>query len=156
MTSVKVRRVESRLVDVVCEITLQDPYERITSPDVIARVFSFLEDRPQEELWALYLNGSSNIIGARQVSVGTANSSLLHPREVFGPAVRFGAVSVVVVHNHPSGDGVIPSWEDLAATSRIFQSGELLGIPLIDHVVVGHRGFCSIRQQYPERFDQTR
>jgi DNA repair protein RadC len=70
----------------------------------------------------------------------------VHPREVFGPAVREGAAALIVVHNHPSGDPE-PSAEDLSVTRRLIEAGELLGVPLLDHVVVGDVGYVSIRER---------
>lgn len=78
------------------------------------------------------------------VSRGSLNASIVHPREVFRPAILGSAASVILVHNHPSGDPE-PSEEDLSITRRLAQVGELLGIPVLDHVVVGKRGFVSLR-----------
>jgi DNA repair protein RadC len=79
------------------------------------------------------------------VSVGTLSSSLVHPREVFTPAISRGAAAVVAVHNHPSGDSS-PSAEDREATRRLQRAGEVLGIPLADHVIVSESSFFSFRE----------
>jgi DNA repair protein RadC len=84
------------------------------------------------------------------VSQGTLTSSLVHPREVFGPAVREEPRALIVAHNHPSGDPE-PSEEDLAVTRRLVEAGKILGVPLLDHVVIGDRSFVSIRERI--RFD---
>ena len=75
-----------------------------------------------------------------------SNSSLVHPREVFGPALREGAAALIVVHNHPSGVPE-PSAEDVAVTRRLIEAGQLLGVPLLDHVVVAAEGYVSIRER---------
>ena len=77
-------------------------------------------------------------------SQGTLTASLVHPREVFRPALREGAAALVVAHNHPSGDPS-PSAEDQEVTRRLVQAGALLGVPLLDHVVVAERGWTSLR-----------
>jgi DNA repair protein RadC len=80
------------------------------------------------------------------VSEGTLNSSLVHPRDVFAPALREGAGALIVVHNHPSGDPE-PSIEDLAITRRLHEAGELLGLPLVDHVIVADGSWVSLRER---------
>jgi DNA repair protein RadC len=83
------------------------------------------------------------------VSQGTLTASLVHPREVFRPALRESAAALVLVHNHPSGDPT-PSREDREITERLMQAGEILGIPVLDHVVVAERGYCSLRESAGE------
>ncbi|MCA9573523.1 MAG: JAB domain-containing protein, partial [Myxococcales bacterium] len=82
----------------------------------------------------------------RLVSVGTLTTSLVHPREVFGPALSDAAAALIVVHNHPSGDPS-PSQEDVEITKRLIEVGRLLGVPLLDHVVVGEGRFVSLRER---------
>ena len=105
-----------------------------------ADVFRFLAPRLQftrvEEFWALYLDAKGRLLHESRISQGTLTSSLVHPREVFAPALLHRAASVVVAHNHPSGDPE-PSREDVATTNRLRKSGKLLGIELVDHIVVG-------------------
>jgi DNA repair protein RadC len=100
----------------------------------------------RETFHALLLDGKHRLRRRLRVSEGTLTSSLVHPREVFAPAVREAAAAVIVVHNHPSGDPE-PSAEDLAVTRRLLEAGRLLGIPLIDHVVVADGGFVSLRER---------
>lgn len=111
-----------------------------------ADVYQFLAPRLQfarvEEFWALYLDAKGRLLHESQISRGTLTSSLVHPREVFAPALLHRAASVVVAHNHPSGDPD-PSHEDLATTTRLRKSGKLLGIDLVDHVVVGFGRYYS-------------
>ena len=80
------------------------------------------------------------------VSQGTLTASLVHPREVFAPALREAAAAIVILHNHPSGDAR-PSREDHEVTRRLCQVGEILGIPLLDHIVIGAEGYASFAQK---------
>lgn len=100
----------------------------------------------REEFHVLTLNGRHRLTGCHRVSEGTLTSSLVHPREVFGVAIRSLAAAIIVAHNHPSGDPE-PSAEDLEVTRRLSESGKLLGIPLLDHVVIGQGVFVSIRDR---------
>jgi len=111
-----------------------------TSPSVVASVFRDMFGFTAKEIFAAFLlDGKHRIVAAEQVSVGTLTSSLVHPREVFGPAVRLGTIAAIVVaHNHPSGDPT-PSAEDIDVTKRLVEAGKLLGIPVLDHVVVGEQ-----------------
>lgn len=100
----------------------------------------------QETFWSLLLDGKQRLRRTVVVTTGTLTASLVHPREVFRAAVRESAAALIVAHNHPSGDPE-PSAEDLAVTERLRQAGELLGIPLQDHVVLGDEGFVSLRER---------
>jgi DNA repair protein RadC len=95
-----------------------------------------LNRAPTEEFWVLLLDGKHRVQGTMKVSVGTLTTSLVHPREVFAIAITERAAAIIVCHNHPSGD-TTPSAEDLALTKRLHAAGDLLGIPLLDHVVIG-------------------
>ncbi len=120
---------------------------RIRSPaDVFGRLGPKLRDAQQEEFWCLYLDTQSGVIRERCLTVGLLNSSLVHPREVFGPAIALRAASVVLAHNHPSGEPE-PSPEDIAVTCQLVESGRLLGIPVRDHVIIGDRAFVSLRER---------
>jgi len=100
----------------------------------------------QETFHVLLLDGKHRLLRRQRVSEGTLTSSLVHPREVFGPAVREAAAAVIVAHNHPSGDAE-PSAEDLAVTRRLIEAGRILGIPVLDHVVIGDGAYVSIRDR---------
>lgn len=91
----------------------------------------------QEGFWALTLNQKHKVIGCHLVSLGTATASLVHPREVFRPALLDSAAAVACVHNHPSGD-TTPSREDRDITRRLKDAGELLGIQILDHIILGY------------------
>lgn len=112
-----------------------------------ALVWEYLHDvrcKPQEHFIVLYLDARDRLIYRETVSIGTLTASLVHPREVFSPAVERRAAAIIVAHNHPSGDSS-PSSEDRQATRRLSQAGRLLGITLIDHVVVTKTGYFSFR-----------
>jgi DNA repair protein RadC len=115
-----------------------------TPRDAFQLVSGPLAGRERETVVALYLDGRHRLLLLHEVSVGTATASLIHPREVFGPALRCGACAVVIAHNHPSGDPE-PSAEDHGVTERLTAAGELVGIPLLDHLVVGASDFVSLR-----------
>ena len=103
---------------------------------------------PVEEFWTVYLNGKNEPLGSRMVSRGTLTTSLVHPREVFSPALWLRADGVVFLHNHPSGDPT-PSLEDVSITERLVQAGDLLGIRVLDHVIVPARpdGYVSFHER---------
>lgn len=100
----------------------------------------------KEHFVALYLDGRDRLIHQETVSVGTLTASLVHPREVFGPAVERRAAAIVVAHNHPSSE-LRPSPEDIEATKRLTQAGRILGVPLLDHVIVTDKGHFSFRRE---------
>ena len=102
----------------------------------------------QETFHVLLLDGKHRLRRRERISAGTLTSSLVHPREVFGPALREGAAALIVAHNHPSGDPE-PSSEDLAVTRRLIEAGRLIGVPLLDHVVIGAEDYVSLRTRIP-------
>lgn len=111
--------------------------------DVFHRMGPRLRDVPQEEFHALLLNTRHRVVREVLVTRGILDASLIHPREVFRVAVGEGAAGVILVHNHPSGDPT-PSAEDRAVTRQLADAGRALGIPVVDHVVVGRGGYTSL------------
>jgi len=108
----------------------------IKGPDDVADfVRSILTDNSREHFIALYLDGAHQVASYSIVSIGTANSAVVHPREVFQRAILAGAVSIIIAHNHPSGV-LTPSPEDHKVTRRLKEAGEILGIKLLDHLIV--------------------
>jgi DNA repair protein RadC len=117
-----------------------------TPEDVVALCASQMRGLDREHFWMLALNTKNRLLRVVEVSVGSLNASIVHPRELFREAVRLSAASVVVVHNHPSGDPT-PSGADLQLTRRLVRAGEVLGIDLVDHVIIGDGGsFASVRE----------
>lgn len=102
---------------------------------------------PKEHLRGLYLNAHYKVIHDEVISIGTIDANLVHPREVFRPAVEHAAVAVILVHNHPSGE-LEPSVADLAVTEQIVEAGTLLGIELVDHVIITKHGYASVPARY--------
>lgn len=145
-----VRRVVSRFEEVVCESPelegLYGTHAR-TAQAVASILRPLLEGETSERFVALLLNGKHRVVGFADVSRGTLTSSLVHPREVFAPALRELAAAVIVAHNHPSGDPE-PSVEDIEVTRRLREAGQILGVPLLDHIIVGAGGeFVTLRER---------
>ncbi|HEX6643242.1 MAG TPA: DNA repair protein RadC [Gemmatimonadales bacterium] len=116
---------------------------RIREPEDIVRRFSArLRDLPVEEFHLLALDSQSRVLREVLVTRGLLNSSLVHPREVFRPAIAEAAAGIIVVHNHPSGDPT-PSAEDRAVTRQLVAAGQLLDLPLYDHVIIAGDRFTS-------------
>jgi DNA repair protein RadC len=104
--------------------------------DVYAAFRQRFETLDREMFAVVLLDGKNQVIGFNVVSVGSLTAALVHPREVFKPAILANAAAIILVHNHPSGDPE-PSAEDRAITARLKEAGELLGIRVLDHVVIG-------------------
>jgi DNA repair protein RadC len=118
----------------------------LTGPDDVYQHYApLLRDDLRERFLVVMLDGRHRVLGESTVSVGTLTASLVHPREVFRPALERAAAAIVLVHNHPSGDPS-PSGEDRRVTTRLRQAGELLGIRVVDHVVVADGGFFSFQE----------
>jgi DNA repair protein RadC len=134
--------------------TVQDERgDRIRGPaDVFARMGPKLRDVQQEEFHALLLNSRHRVRREVLVTRGTLDAALIHPREVFRPAVAEGAAAVVLVHNHPSGDPA-PSPEDRAVTRQLAAAGRAVGIPVLDHVVVGRGAYASLASELSDLAD---
>ncbi len=96
----------------------------------------------REHFFSLHLNSKNQLIREVVVSIGSLNSSVVHPREVFAPAVRDHSAAIVFIHNHPSGDPA-PSKEDRDCTQRLMRAGQILGIRVLDHIVLGHNDYYS-------------
>ena len=117
-----------------------------TSAEVYAAFRARFEAADREEFLALFLDGKNHVQGFHVVSVGTLTASLVHPREVYKAAILANAAALIVVHGHPSGNPE-PSAEDVAITRRLKEAGELLGIGLLDHVVIGDGRYVSFADQ---------
>jgi DNA repair protein RadC len=116
------------------------PRPAINTPeDVVDLCASRFRGLDREHFWCLSLNTKNRLMRLTEVSVGSLNASIVHPRELFKDAVKVSAASVVVVHNHPSGDPT-PSGADIQLTRRLVKAGDVLGIEVLDHVVIGDGG----------------
>ncbi len=113
--------------------------------EVAAYLVEDMKDLRQEWFRILLLNNRKQVLGYETVSVGTLNASLVHPRDVFEKAIRRNAATILLVHNHPSGNPH-PSPEDCALTARLTQAGALMGIEVVDHVIVGNGTYYSFKE----------
>lgn len=120
---------------------------KISSPDDIA--FLVMEEMrylSKEHFRAIFLNTKNIVISIKDISIGSLNSSIVHPREVFVEAIKMSAASIIVCHNHPSGDPT-PSDEDIKVTKRLKDAGNILGIDLLDHIIIGDGKYISLREK---------
>lgn len=127
-------------LEIVEDANVMDSYDyQVSSSEDVQKFLNDicrLNKNPSEHFIAIAINARGNIIGYTTVSIGDLCSSVTHPREVFKFAVCCNAGSVVFAHNHPSGDPS-PSDADIASTKRLIEAGEILGIPVLDHIVIG-------------------
>lgn len=119
----------------------------ITSPeDVKTLVMEDMRYLDREHFKVIYLDRKGGIIVTEDISVGGLHSSMAHPREVFKNAVKRSAASIILVHNHPSGDPH-PSNEDMETTRRLVEAGQIVGIEVLDHVIIGDNRYCSMKSR---------
>ena len=118
----------------------------ISTPEDVVKVLSFIRDKKREYFVALYLDAENKLIIQKIISIGTVNISLVHPREVFYPAIKNRAVAVIIAHNHPSGNAA-PSEHDIKITKRLIQAGKILNIDLIDHIIITENNHTSLKEK---------
>lgn len=114
--------------------------------NVVKAIRASIRDKAKEHFKLILLNTRNKIIGISTISIGTLSANSVHPREVFKDAIMHNTASVVLAHNHPSGDPE-PSKEDIAITKRLVESGKILGIEVLDHIVIGKNSFCSFKEK---------
>lgn len=120
---------------------------KIRSPEDVSRyVMDEMRFLTQEHFVCLYLNTKNEVIHKKTIFIGSLNASIVHPREVFKEALKRSAASIIALHNHPSGDPD-PSAEDIAVTRRLCESGKLLGIELLDHIIIGDLKYVSLKEK---------
>jgi DNA repair protein RadC len=115
---------------------------RYTAPSQVYETFSFLMRETKEMFLTLHLNGKNSLICLDVVSIGSLNQSIVHPREVFKTACISNAAAILCIHQHPTGDPT-PSGEDIAITRRLKEAGEIMGIKLLDHIIIGDGEYIS-------------
>ncbi len=122
----------------------------ITTPEDAVKLLRPLKLAAEEKFVSLHLNAKNQVLGIHEVSHGTLSSSLVHPREVFKAALIANSYAILVAHNHPSGAPLVPSEEDLKTTEQLLNSGRLLGVCVIDHLIVGpaNNSFYSLREHH--------
>jgi DNA repair protein RadC len=106
-----------------------------------------MRDLPKEHLKGIYLDSHNRVIHDEMISIGTINTNIVHPREVFRAAIEYNAAAVILVHNHPSGI-VTPSDSDIKITKQLIEAGKIMGINLLDHIIVTKDSFLSIEVEY--------
>ncbi len=124
----------------------QDVPQMRSSKDVAALLHEYLKDVDREHFVVFFLDQKNRIVGIHTVSMGSLTASVVHPREVWKAAILANAAAIVCGHNHPSGD-VQPSREDRALTTRLYQAGKLLGIPVTDHIIIGNNNYFSFADE---------
>lgn len=117
------------------------------TPESVARYYmEDLRHQKQERMKLILLNTKSRLIGETEISKGTVNASIVSPRELFIEALQKNAVSIILLHNHPSGDPQ-PSREDILVTKKIQEAGYMIGIELLDHIIIGNNCYVSLKEQ---------
>jgi DNA repair protein RadC len=133
-------------VQLVKEDSVSSDVSSISQPSQVANmVMDDLRNEDREKFMIVMLNTKNKVIGLNLVSMGCLDSTILHPRETFKPAVIAGAAAIILIHNHPSGD-CTPSHEDIEGTKRMAEAGKVLGIAVRDHLVIGDGVFYSFRE----------
>lgn len=127
-------------------MSIMPKYGHITSTKAVGEwLLREMSDLQQEEIVVLFLNTKNEIIKKKTIFMGTVNSAVAHPREIFKEAVKYPTARLIIAHNHPSGD-TEPSKADLHFTRRMIACGELMGIEVLDHVIVGQNEYLSLRE----------
>lgn len=119
---------------------------RITSPKEVHALVRDLATAKKEHLLGLYLDSQNHLLARETISIGSLNTTRTHPREILHPAITHLALGFILVHNHPSGT-LVPSADDVEFTRAIARAGDLMGIPLYDHVIVSREGFVSLKEK---------
>lgn len=141
------KRINVVSIKMVKESSILYDIRRIKAPkDAVELGKRFLEESDREQLLVCCLDAKNQPTALNVVSVGNLNSSLVHPREVFKPAILSNSASIILFHNHPSGDPA-PSKEDTNITERLKECGDILGIKLIDHIIIGDNSYCSLKEK---------
>ena len=109
------------------------------------KIITNVQEEAQEVFGILVLNTKNKIVAVHEVSRGTLNASMVHPREVFKPAVLHNAAAIICFHNHPSGEPK-PSKEDIETTNRLVEAGKIMGIEVLDHIIVGDDKYTSLKE----------
>lgn len=115
-----------------------------TPEDAVRLVMEEMRNLDREHFRALLLNAKNQVIGREIISIGTLNSSTVHPRELFKNAIKRSAAALILAHNHPSGDPD-PSREDIEVTRRLLEAGQIIGIEILDHLIIGDSKFTSFK-----------
>jgi len=118
---------------------------KVVHPDTVYRLVKRYAKLKQEQLILVTLNGANNVISVSIISVGVVNKTIVHPREIFYKAITDRAAAIIICHNHPSGS-VELSPDDKLITKEVVKAGEIIGIPLLDHIVFSKKGYTSHKE----------
>lgn len=133
----------------------RETVKTIKGCDDVFEYFQFLAHREVEEIWVMLLNCQNGIIGTKMVSRGTVSRSMTSPREIMNYALKHMASGIILVHNHPAGS-IEPSKDDIEVTRKMIEAGEIINVPLIDHVIISTTGNTSIKGTYNELWSKFR
>lgn len=147
----KTKLTESQKVVLEKEISVNCPEidRKMNSPEKIvglATYFLKMQEAPEEYMYMLCMNTKLEMTSVFEISHGNVNSSIVGTREVFQKALLANAVSIALIHNHPSGDPT-PSREDVEVTKRLIEAGRIVGIQVLDHIIIGRPGFTSLKEK---------
>lgn len=126
-------------------INYRSEHPQIKGASAVYEELGEFKEMNQEHFMALYLDGASKVIESRVIFIGTLNQSLVHPREVFRPALKMNTAGIIIAHNHPSGT-LTPSRADIQITKRLKEGAKLLGVDLLDHVIIAKEGYFSFSE----------
>ncbi len=144
---VRMHRLPIYRVALVRETSQSSLINRINTPrNVFEIASSYLEGADREHFVVIMLDTKNQVIGINTVAIGVLSSCPIHPREVFKPAILANAAGIILLHNHPSGDPN-PSQDDMLLTNRLKEAGEVLGIQVVDHVILGYANYASLKER---------
>jgi DNA repair protein RadC len=150
VTTYRTRLTENKRVELEKEVSVNLPeLNAIRSPLCVAELatgYLEMDQLPEEYLYMVCLNTKNKITGVFELSHGNVNSSIFGVREMFQKALLVNAVSIILLHNHPSGD-CTPSSEDISATERAMEAGKIIGVPVLDHLIIGNGCFTSLKEK---------
>lgn len=151
MIKYKTRLTENKRITLDKEVSANRPdlTHYIKSPDdamEVARDFLRLEEESEEYLYMIGLNTKNKVLGVFEVSHGTVNASIVGVREIFQKALLLNAVSIILMHNHPSGDSK-PSRQDIEVTKKAAEAGKILDVEVLDHIIVGDKQYSSLKEK---------
>lgn len=132
-----------------CSVNYPEIDRKISSPEsavVLAKHYLRLHEQTEEYLYMICMNVKLEVTGIFELSHGNVNSSIVSVREMFQKALLANAVSIIVMHNHPSGDPT-PSHEDIQVTKRMVDAGKIIGVQVLDHIIIGRPGFTSLKEK---------
>ena len=145
----KLTETQKVVLEKECSINYPELDRKMNSPEKVvglAKGYLRMHELPEEYLYMICMNGKLELTSVFEISHGNVNSSVVGCREVFQKALLANAVNIILIHNHPSGDPS-PSKEDIQVTRRLVDSGNLLGVQVLDHIIIGRPGYCSLKEK---------